>query len=106
MDLASQFLDIVRELAELPDVKKSIPPSEPILITAEPGKGKETEKNIVRHFTESLSCRRGLYGNYIYYKTSKMGKPIFFSIDNEIEIQSCSFEDLQTWMLQRHKFRI
>ena len=101
-----EVLDIVRELAELPDVKKSIPPSEPILITAEPGKGKETEKNIVRHFTESLSCRRGLYGNYIYYKTSKMGKPIFFSIDNEIEIQSCSFEDLQTWMLQRHKFRI
>lgn len=36
---------------------------------------------IVRHITETLSIRHGKYGNYIFYKTQKMKKPRFISLN-------------------------
>ena len=36
---------------------------------------------IVRHITETLSIRHGNYGNYIFYKTQKMKKPRFISLN-------------------------
>lgn len=39
------------------------------------------QSKIVRHITETLSIRDGKYGNYIFYKTQKMKKPRFISLN-------------------------
>ena len=53
---------------------------------------------IIRTITEDASVRNGKYGNYIYYKTKKMARPIFLNIkSSDINIVTCTDSDLIGW---------
>ena len=49
---------------------------------------KEETKSIMRQLNEEMSVRKSKYGNYIYYKTTKMKKPKFISL------KKCPYEVL------------
>jgi hypothetical protein len=40
------------------------------------------EKKFMREITQNISIRNGPKGDYIFYKTTKMKKPLFFSLTN------------------------
>jgi DNA topoisomerase-1 len=67
------------------------------------GKGENTQSNphskIVRQITETLSIRDGKYGNYIFYKTQKMKKPRFISLNGfKGNIQEETEDNLKRWI--------
>jgi DNA topoisomerase-1 len=54
---------------------------------------------IVRQITESLSIRDGKYGNYIFYKTQKMKKPRFISLNGfKGNIQEETEDNVKKWI--------
>lgn len=53
---------------------------------------------IIRTITDDASVRNGKYGNYIYYKTKKMSRPIFLNIkSSDITIDTCTDSELIHW---------
>ena len=58
-------------------------------------------KNILRVINENMSIRKGKYGSYIFYKTSRMNKPTFLKLKGFPElknIESCSINVLKAWI--------
>jgi DNA topoisomerase-1 len=56
-------------------------------------------KNVMRHITDELSIRRGKYGAYIYYKTTSMKMPSFFSLkDFKQGYMRCDVNLLRKWI--------
>ena len=49
-----------------------------------------SNKNIIKKFSEELSIRKGKYGDYIYYKTQKMKKPKFINVSKLKDINDIS----------------
>ena len=53
---------------------------------------------IIKTITKDASVRTGKYGNYIYYKTQKMKRPIFLNIKPaDINIDTCTDSELVSW---------
>ena len=57
------------------------------------------ESSITRVIDENLSIRKGKYGDYIFYKTSKMKKPSFFKLKGfEEDYKTCELGVLKSWI--------
>jgi DNA topoisomerase-1 len=61
------------------------------------------DKNILRKLNDSMSVRRGKFGNYVFYKTESMHKPEFINIKrfNGCPI-TCDAQILIDWINQNH----
>jgi DNA topoisomerase-1 len=58
------------------------------------------ETKIVRILNAEMSIRKGQYGNYIYYKTPELKKPIFINITTFKEDPlSCDLETIMSWVM-------
>ena len=54
--------------------------------------------NLVRTITPFLSIRKGVKGDYLFYKSAKMKKPVFHSLDGfEQDYKKCNNEVLKSW---------
>jgi DNA topoisomerase-1 len=59
--------------------------------------------NTVRNLTETISIRRGKYGDYIFYKNEKMFKPEFFKLNGfPDDYKSCDKRTLLSWINDTH----
>lgn len=57
------------------------------------------DNTLVRKINENISIRKGKFGDYIFYKTSKMKKPDFLKLNNfDDDYKSCSIEYLKNWL--------
>jgi DNA topoisomerase-1 len=57
---------------------------------------------IIRLINISLSIRKSKKGDYLYYKTSKMKKPQFYSLDDfKEDYKTCSLESLLQWSKEK-----
>jgi DNA topoisomerase-1 len=62
---------------------------------------------ILRTINKDLSIRTGEKGDYIFYKTSKMKKPLFYSIktftfEMKEDYRSCNIDILKSWLLEKY----
>jgi topoisomerase IA-like protein len=73
-------------------------------ITEEAGEcSEETNKNMIRELTSELSIRKGRFGAYIYYQTSKMKKPKFFALKGfKTSYRLCQKEILMDWIREKY----
>ena len=57
---------------------------------------------IIRIINISLSIRKSKRGDYLYYKTSKMKKPKFYSLDDfKEDYKTCSLNELLQWSKEK-----
>lgn len=66
--------------------------------------------NIIREISPILSIRKGPRGDYIFYKTAKMKKPIFYDIKNFVvetgeDYKTCNLDVLKSWIEKTHKMK-
>ena len=60
-------------------------------------------KNLIRTINTNLSIRNGKYGDYIFYKTSKMKNPKFYKLDKfELDYKTCPTSILLQWILENY----
>ena len=70
-------------------------------------KNDKTENSIIRVINRDLTIRSGRYGHYIYYKTSKMRKPIFLNISEfPLDYITCDLKEIQSWFKVKYKMNI
>jgi DNA topoisomerase-1 len=67
--------------------------------------------NVVRDINTSLSIRRGPKGDYLFYKTTKMKKPIFhdiksFIIETKEDYKICDLTILKSWIEEKYNVKI
>jgi DNA topoisomerase-1 len=62
-------------------------------------------KPIILEISKIASIRNGKYGPYIYYKSSKMKKPKFITLDSSIDV-NCSKQEAREWLLDRHNINV
>lgn len=62
-------------------------------------------KPIILEISKEASIRNGDYGPYIYYKTAKMKKPRFISLDSSLNTK-CSVLQAKNWLLEKHSIKI
>ena len=62
-------------------------------------------KPIILEISQDASIRNGDYGPYIYYKTKKMTKPRFISLDSSLSIK-CTVREAKDWLLNKHSIKI
>jgi DNA topoisomerase-1 len=61
--------------------------------------------NIIRQISNNISIRRGKFGDYIFYKTQKMTKPMFLKIGGfKGDYKSCHIDILQDWIKDEYGF--
>jgi DNA topoisomerase-1 len=59
----------------------------------------EEGSNIIREITDHITLRKGPKGNYLFYKTAKMKKPQFFSLQGfKEDYNACPLENLKKWI--------
>jgi len=59
---------------------------------------------MVRELSNNISIRSGKFGNYIYYKNTRMKKPQFFPLKNfKEDVKTCSKYVLLAWIKETHK---
>jgi DNA topoisomerase-1 len=59
-----------------------------------------SETKIVRSLNDMMSVRKGQYGNYIYYKTPELKKPIFVNLSTFKEDPlTCDLETIISWTM-------
>jgi len=73
-----------------------------ILETCDP-----VSNSLLRYISNSLSIRKGKYGDYIFYKSEKMKKPQFlklqgFNINSDTNYLSCSLDALKLWIKEKY----
>jgi DNA topoisomerase-1 len=67
----------------------------------------EKGSGIIRDINSSLSIRKGLKGDYIFYKNSKMKKPSFhdikrFSVETGEDYKICDIVILKSWISEKY----
>jgi len=63
--------------------------------------------NIIREITTNISIRNSAHGDYLFFKTSKMKKPIFYKLSGfKGDYKNCNIEILKSWIIDEHKIRI
>ena len=67
------------------------------------------ESGIVREVSKNITIRKGAKGDYIFYKTSRMKKPQFFSIlgckdelEEPIYYKTCKIDVLKLWIHDKY----
>ena len=59
--------------------------------------------NIIREISDNITIRKGSKGDYIFFKTSKMKKPQFFSLQSFKEnYHTCELECLKLWIKDKY----
>jgi DNA topoisomerase-1 len=59
----------------------------------------EEGSNMVREISADISIRKSKKGDYVFFKTSKMKKPKFFSLKGfEEDYKTCDIEVLKSWL--------
>jgi len=59
----------------------------------------EEGSNIVREISPDISIRKSKKGDYVFFKTSKMKKPKFFSLKGfEEDYKTCDIDVLKSWL--------
>ena len=57
----------------------------------------------LREISKTLSLRRGKFGDYIFYKTSKMKNPKFLKLDGiKLDYRNCDKELVKAWIKEKH----
>ena len=70
-----------------------------ILETCEPG-----NNSLIRNLDTNLSIRKGKYGDYIFYKTEKMRKPLFFKLNGfNDDYKNCSLTNIRSWIKEKYE---
>jgi len=65
-----------------------------------------TNTTIIRQLTTDLSLRKGKYGEYIYYQTSKMKKPQFLKTNGfKLDPKTCKEKELINWIKETYKLK-
>jgi DNA topoisomerase-1 len=67
----------------------------------------EEGSNLIREINASLSIRKGAKGDYLFYKTTKMKKPVFHDIKgftNEVkeDYKICDITILKSWIKDKY----
>jgi len=65
--------------------------------------------NIVRFINGSISVRKSKYGDYLFYKTVKMKKPMFLKLDKfpkTLDYVTCNKDVLFEWIKTEHNISI
>jgi DNA topoisomerase-1 len=59
---------------------------------------------IVRVFNSSVSIRNGKYGNYVFYKTGSMKKPVFYGLkEYHGNAKTCDYDEIKEFVKNKHK---
>jgi DNA topoisomerase-1 len=60
--------------------------------------------NIIREISDNITIRKSAKGEYIFYKTPKMKKPVFYNFKGfEEDYKKCDINILKTWLKETHK---
>ena len=60
--------------------------------------------SLVRRIDETLSIRKGKYGDYIFYKTEKMKKPQFLKLNGfNDDYKNCSLSNIRSWIKEKYE---
>ena len=60
----------------------------------------------IREITDNISIRNGQYGDYIYYKTSKMKKPTFYKLNGfKEDYKTCHTTIVKNWIMDVYQIR-
>ena len=61
--------------------------------------------SLLRHISNTLSIRKGKYGDYIFYKSEKMKKPKFLKLEGfNNNYITCPIDTLKLWI--KEKFEV
>jgi DNA topoisomerase-1 len=55
-------------------------------------------QGVVRSISDAISIRSGKYGDYVYYKTTKMKKPSFYKLTGVEDYKTCDVQVLKQWL--------
>jgi DNA topoisomerase-1 len=59
---------------------------------------------VIRFITNDISIRNGKYGPYVFYKTKKMTKPLFYKLTNfEGDYKTCTISTFLEWLKTEHE---
>jgi DNA topoisomerase-1 len=59
--------------------------------------------NIIREISDNITIRKSTKGEYIFYKTSKMKKPVFYNFKGfEQDYKTCDVNSLKLWLKETH----
>jgi DNA topoisomerase-1 len=73
--------------------------------TNNPEDQNKKKSNIIRKVSNNISIRNGKYGDYIFYKSQKMTKPMFLKIGGfKGDYKTCHDEILQNWIKEEYGF--
>ena len=62
------------------------------------------DNSLVRKLDTNLSIRKGKYGDYIFYKTEKMRKPLFFKLNGfNDDYKNCSLTNIRSWIKEKYE---
>ena len=62
------------------------------------------DNSFVRKLDTNLSIRKGKYGDYIFYKTEKMRKPLFFKLNGfNDDYKNCSLTNIRSWIKEKYE---
>ena len=62
------------------------------------------DNSFVRKLDNNLSIRKGKYGDYIFYKTEKMRKPLFFKLNGfNDDYKNCSLTNIRSWIKEKYE---
>ena len=60
--------------------------------------------NIIREISDNITIRKSAKGEYIFYKTAKMKKPVFYNFKGfEEDYKKCEINILKNWLKETHK---
>lgn len=60
--------------------------------------------NIIREISDNITIRKSEKGEYIFYKTQKMKKPVFYNFKGfEEDYKICDINILKNWLKETHK---
>jgi DNA topoisomerase-1 len=60
--------------------------------------------NIIREISDNISIRKSEKGEYIFYKSTKMKKPVFYNFKGfEEDYKKCDISILKNWLKETHK---
>ena len=65
--------------------------------------GNQKNKSIIRELDDTKSVRSGKYGDYIFYKTTKMSKPRFLKLKGFMDdYKNCNVEIILEWIKETY----
>ena len=64
----------------------------------------ESNNSLVRFINKDISIRKGKYGDYIFYKTEKMKKPLFFKLNGfNDDYKNCNLTNIRLWIKEKYQ---